>query len=95
MIDGRGDVALIGAGPEKNGAEPAAILRAAIARHHALDRHLAHGGRHVEQTFDPLVRGNIGEQRLDVGNADPRQHRFAFARVQRQIAHGLSPSVLR
>ena len=47
--------------------------------------------RQIEKTLDPLVGGDVGEQRFDVGDADAGQHRLAFARVERQVAHGFKP----
>ena len=88
VIDGRRDMSAIRAGAEEEGAEPAAILRlaiVAIARSTAIS--LLAGGM-SRRPLDPLVGGNVGEQRVDVRNADARQHRLAFAGVERQVAHG-------
>ena len=95
MIDGRGNVAPIGAGAEKERGRSGGDAAARDTRHHPLDRHLALRQRHVEQALNPLVGGNVGEQGLDVGNADAHQHRLAFACVERQVAHGIQPRVLR
>ena len=91
MIDGRGNVPPIGAGAEKKRSRSGGDAAIGDRRHRPLDRHFAFRQRHVEKALNPLVGGNVGEQRLDVRNADAGQHRLAFARVERQVAHGFSP----
>ena len=92
MIDGRRNVTAVGAGAEKERNRAGRDAAAGDRRHRPLDRHLALRQRHVEKPVDPLVGRNVGEQRVDVRNADPGQHRLAFGRVERQIAHGFSPT---
>ena len=87
MVDGRRYVALVGARAEKERDRAGRDAQVGHRAQSPLDRHFAHGQRHVEQTLDPLVGGNVGKQRVDVGNANSRQHHLAFGCVERQIAH--------
>ena len=91
MIDGRRNVPPIGARAEKKRNRSGGDAAIGDRRHRALDRHLALRERHVEKTLNPLVGRNVGEQRFDVRDADAGQHRLAFARVERQVAHGFRP----
>ena len=43
--------------------------------------------RHRQQIAKPPVLGDVGEQRIDVGRADAREHQAPVVGVQRQIAH--------
>ncbi len=91
MIDGRGNVPPIGARAEKERRRSSRDAAIGDRRHRPLDRHFALRQRHVEKALDPLVGGNVGEQRFDVRDADADQHRLAFARIERQVAHGFRP----
>ena len=94
MVDRRGDVTLVRARPDEEWNRTRGNTAIGHRAQFSLDRDFAHGGRHVEQAVDPFVGGNVGEKRVNVGNADPGQHHFAFDCVEWQIAHGY-PSVLR
>ena len=52
-----------------------------------LDLDLAQAVGQIERRGETLGGGNVGEQRVDVGRADARQHLGAVDGVERQIAH--------
>ena len=91
MIDRRGNVPPIGARADKEWRRARRDAATGDRIHRPLDRHFALAQRHVEQALNALVGGNVGEQGVDVRNADAGQHRLAFISVERQVAHGISP----
>ena len=60
---------------------------AASCAQRPLHLHLALGLGQVDEAREPLVPGDVGEQGVDVGDADPRQHGPAIGVGERQIAH--------
>src|SRR5206468_4082400 len=51
---------------------------------------LAQGRRELELTVEPDARGQVGEELLDVGDADLLQHRLAIGVCQREVRHACS-----
>ena len=70
VVDGRGDVVAIGAGAEEERDRSRRDVARRHARQRALDLDLAHAVGQVERPVEPLVGGNVGKQRVDVGDAD-------------------------
>ncbi len=54
---------------------------------HPLHLQLALGLGQVDEPGEPLVLGDVGEQRVDVGDADLGQHGAAVGIGERQVAH--------
>ncbi len=89
VIDARRHVMLVGAGAdEERHRSGRRVLRSELAQH-PLDLHLALGCGQLDEALEPLVLRNIGEQRIDVGDADLGQHGAAVGVGERQVAHQL------
>ena len=56
----------------------------------ALDLHLSFRARQVEEVGEARVRRDVGEQVVDVADADPGQHLAAVGVGQGEVAHRAS-----
>ncbi len=93
MIHRRRHVMAIGAGAEEERRRAGRDILRRQLRQRALDGEFAHRARHVHEVAEALGLGDVGEQGVDVGDADLGQHRAAVVGGKWEIAH--QPTVFR
>jgi hypothetical protein len=91
VIHRRRDVVLIGAGADEEGNGGGGGVFAGHLAEDALDLELALGAGQVDRGLQQLAGRHIAEQRVDIGDADPREHVLAVGIGEREIAHGVIP----
>lgn len=77
MVDRRRDMVLVGARPNEERYRAGGRVLRRQPPEDALDFELALGARQVERLFQQLAGGHIGEERVDIGDADAREHVLA------------------
>src|SRR5215212_5951874 len=87
MIDARRKVMLVGAATDEERHRAGRDILSRHSAEYALDFDLALGARQIRQRPQPLLCWYIGKQRIDVGNADARQHLGAVIGGEWKIAH--------
>jgi len=87
MVDAGRQVVFVGARADEERQRPRRPVAAGKLAQHPLNLDLPPGLRQGEVALQPLVGGNVGKQRFDVGDTDARQHGAAVLGRKRQIAH--------
>ena len=91
MVHRGGDMVLVGAGPDEERHGRGRNVAGRHPRQDALDLELPLGTRQIDRRLQQLVGRHVGEQGIDIGDADAGQHVLAVGVGQGEIAHEKCP----